>query len=504
MKNKKKIIIIICVAAVIAVILLAVGRNARLLAQEAEAAVQTRALSTMTLADTVSVTGTVESANSVRVYSPTAALAVKTVNVEVGDKVKAGDLLCELNTDTLEKDFEQSRAALNVAESTSGETIESSETKYENAVYNLNNGLNMQINAANATVNSTAVAYAEADKKYNQALAGPEKKAMDDKKAELDQAQAAYDAAYAVDPAGADTANKKIVLDAAKAAYNTAAAAYNALIGPLESAYKSARTAYYNAVEAQKAAVNAANQEIEAYKKAAESSKTAANNDSQEIALEKLQMQLDQSKITSPIDGTVTAVNAVEGGPSSGVLFVIENTDGLRIAATIKEYDVNRVKPGMTGNIQSDGTGDEVYEGKLRSIAPAAVVQTSAAGAAGAGTGSDVEFDAVVDVTSRNTGLKIGMNARVDIVLDQKDNVLAVPYDAVVENAAGEKVVYAAVQGEKGRMTYQEIPVITGMETDFYIEVSGKDLKEGMLIVTNPDAIPFLHNALPTASASAS
>lgn len=491
MKNKKRLIIIICAAAVIAVILILMGRNASLMAKEADAAVQTRVLSTMTLADTVNVTGTVESTNSVKVYSSVATLAVKTVDVEVGDKVKAGDLLCELNTDSLQKDIAQSQASIDSSESTSGQTIETNEMKYENAVNNLNSGMNASINSANAGVNSAQTALNQALENYNAAhssfLAA---------EAALNTEKAKYEAAYAIDP-NAD----KTALNAAQAAYDQAYLKEVTCSSTLYGAQK----AYDSAVLAQQAAVNAANQEIEAYKKAVDSSETSANTDSQEIALEKLLMQLEQSKITSPIDGTVTAVNAVEGGSSSGVLFVVEDTDGLQIATTIKEYDVNNVKTGMMTNIQSDGTGDEVYEGKLRSIAPASVAQTSAiSGTTQTSSSSDVEFDAVVDVTSQNTGLKIGMNARVDIILDQKDNVLAVPYDAVIENAAGEKVVYSAVQGEKGSMTYQEIPVITGMETDFYIEVSSKDLKEGMLIVTNPDAIPSLNNPMLSASASAS
>ncbi len=501
MKNKKKLIIIICIVAVVAVAVLLMGRNARLKAQEAQAAVQTRALSTMTLADTVSVTGRVESTNSVNVYSPVATLAVKTVNVEVGDMVKAGDLLCELNTDNLQKDIDQSQAAIEASESSTSQTVKSNEMKYNNAVGNLNNGLNAQVNSAKASFESAQANQARTNEQYYAAL-----DAKNQAKAVLDQKQADYNTALAADPSGQApaTIEAQNAMTAAQIAYDQAAQTES----QLASATYDAQKAVENARLALEAAQTAANQEIEAYKQAVNSSETAANTDSQEIALEKLQMQLDQSKITSPIDGTVTAVNAVEGGPSSGVLFVVESTDGLQISTTVKEYDVNRVKTGMTANIQSDGTGEDVYEGKLRSIAPAAVVQTSAISGTGtvqAGSSSDVEFDAVVDVTSQDTGLKIGMNARVDIVLDQKDNVLAVPYDAVVENTAGEKVVYAQVQGEQGSVTYQEIPVITGMETDFYIEVSGKDLKEGMLIVTNPDAIPFLNNrALPSASASAS
>jgi hypothetical protein len=42
------------------------------------------------------------------------------------------------------------------------------------------------------------------------------------------------------------------------------------------------------------------------------------------------------------------------------------------------------------------------------------------------------------------------------------------------------------------------------METDFYIEVSGADLTEGMLVVTTPDALSFQEEAAATASTSES
>jgi len=480
MKKKTKIIIAICVVAVIAAGVLLAARNAQVGAAQADAAVQTRSLAKMTLADTVNVTGTVESKDSRNVYSTLATLQVKTVFVSVGDKVAAGDKLCELDIDSLEKDLEQSEAALDASNTTAQEQIDASQQKYDNAVYNLNNGLNAQINSANAAVESARANKSRADQAYYTA-----RDARIAAQAALSQAQTNYDN----DPSEANLE----ALAAAQAAYDQAVQAEKTAA----SATYDTQKAYENALAQQEAAVNAAGQEIKAYRQALESSKAAANSASQEIGLEKLQMQLDDALIVSPISGTVTAVNAIEGASSAGVLFVVEDTGNLQIATTIKEYDVNRVSLGMAATIQSDGTGDDIYDGKLSSIAPAAV-QASSADMSITGTttsSSDVKFDAVVDVTSKDTKLKIGMNTRVDIILDQKEDVFAVPYDAVIQNAAGETVVFAMSQDEKGRASFQEIPVITGMETDFYIEISGKELKDGLQIVSNPDSIPSLKPA---------
>ncbi len=477
MKKKTKWIIAICVIAVVALgLVLAVG-NAQKMAENISAAVQTRSLDKMTLADTVNVTGTVESKESEKVYSLLATLPVKTVYVSVGDEVTAGDTLCVLDTDSLQKDVEQSEAALDASESAAQQQINASQEQYDNAVNNLNNGLNAQINTANAAVESARATKSRADQAYYTA-----RDARDAAKIALDAAQAAYDA----DP----TPENKAALDTAQAAYDQAVQAEQTA----SSATYDAQKAYENALTQQEVAVNAANQEIEAYRQALESSRVAADSESQEIAIEKLQMQLGDGVITAPVSGTITAVNAVEGATSSGVLFIIDNTDDLQIATTIKEYDVNQVSVGLDATIQSDGTGDDVYDGRLSKIAPAAVAETSDSSLTGTVTSSsDVKFDAVVDVTSEDTGLLIGMNARVDIILDQKEDVFAVPYDAVAQNAAGETVVYALTTDENGRSTYQEIPVFTGMETDFYIEISGKDLTEGIQIVSNPDSVAVLN-----------
>jgi multidrug efflux pump subunit AcrA (membrane-fusion protein) len=376
--------------------------------------------------------------------------------------VEAGDILCELNTDSLENIIAQSNAQINNSDSTSAQTAASNQMKYDNAVYNLNNGLNAQVNSASDAVRNAKTARDRA----NTALAAAQ--------AAFDQAQSDYNANP--DPANLDA------LTAAQSAFGEASTAMATAV----AAAADAQTAYQNAGSQYTTTLNAANQEIETYRKALESSQAAANTgtDAQKISLKELKAQLAQSKITAPISGTVMEVHAIAGGASSGVLFVIKNTSDLQVVSTIKQYDVNRVRPGMDVIIRSDSTGDDVYEGKLIRIAPMPLSAVSAAG------GSDVVYEVEIAVTSAQTALRIGMSARMDIILDQVDHVIAVPYDAVAESPAGEKVVYAALESNGGKtLRYQAIPVITGMETDFYIEVSGKDLKEGMSIVSNPDKL---------------
>lgn len=123
--------------------------------------------------------------------------------------------------------------------------------------------------------------------------------------------------------------------------------------------------------------------------------------------LDAVRAALDRSVIRSPISGTVTAVTAREGASGMGLLFVVEDTDNLRIMTSFREYDLGRIETGMKVAISSDATGSAEYLGIINRINPAAI---SAAPV--------VEFEAEVLVISADTGLRIGMNTRLNIILD--------------------------------------------------------------------------------------
>ncbi|RJR21952.1 MAG: HlyD family efflux transporter periplasmic adaptor subunit [Desulfobacteraceae bacterium] len=212
--------------------------------------------------------------------------------------------------------------------------------------------------------------------------------------------------------------------------------------------------------------------------------KAEQENDSQRISLQKLEKNLADSWIKAPIDGTVTAVYAKVGSPGSGLLFVIEDTENLIITTYVKEYDVGQVHQGQMVTIRSDATGDAVLNGEVVKIAP-----TSTKNAAGAPiTSSTVDFETKIAVLDHDTGLKIGMNTRLNIILEKKADVYAVPYDAVTVNADGQSIVYV-IADEHGKHIVKELVVETGMETDFYTEVSGEGLSDGVMVVNNATSV---------------
>ena len=319
-----------------------------------------------------------------------------------------------------------------------------------------------QASAAERTLEEAEAAYDTAKTQYRSALNSADD-ALEDYADAIDTAYEAYlDAQVALESAQQDA--QETLADYADR-LNTAYAAYESAQAGLESTE------------------NAAQNQLQSYQDSLNSAYANASTSTGEVSLRQLRADLEGTEITAPAAGTVTAVYAEVGSSGAGLLFVIEDVDNLVVATSVKDYDVASVSTGMAVAIQSDSTGDEVYDGEVTSIAP-----TAAKNAAGeTDTSGDISFATDVAVTSQDTGLRIGMSVELDFVLDEALNALSVPYDAVYENDQGQTCLLVLEEGEDGELLLTELPVTTGLETDLDIAVEGEGLTEGVQVVTDPD-----------------
>ena len=243
-----------------------------------------------------------------------------------------------------------------------------------------------------------------------------------------------------------------------------------------------------------KGAQTAASQSLDSARDAVASEKIAANTEALQAEIKTLNDNLKKCTIAAPAAGTVTAVYAEENATATGLMFTIENTEGLQVKVKVKEYDLPSVKEGMKAVITADATGDVEYEGIVQKIAPAATGSGSAAaGAAGAAAAatnnSNVEFEADVLIQTPNTPLRIGMSAKAKIITQEKAGALAVPYDALTTNEKGETIVYTPKKQPDNTYQAVAIPVKTGLETDLSIEVSGEGLSAGTPVIADAKAM---------------
>lgn len=258
-------------------------------------------------------------------------------------------------------------------------------------------------------------------------------------------------------------------------AYNAAEQTLSQAQTALDTAQKTLDTANQQLTSAQSSYDNEKNystlkqkqQTLEDAKTKLEQAKRTPDN------LTTLRETLADCTLTATMSGTVTALNATVGSVCSGTVATIQDTDALVVAVTIPADDVPNLKTGLSCVVTSDATGSTEIPGTLTQIDPVANDQ---------GT-----FGAKVKISGGDSNLLIGVQAKVEIIIQQTDNVFTVPIDAVGTAEDGSSYVLRQNGGSGVDMTFEEVPVTTGESNDYSIVISGDDLAEGDVIRSSAD-----------------
>lgn len=210
---------------------------------------------------------------------------------------------------------------------------------------------------------------------------------------------------------------------------------------------------------------------------------TSGLSDKQQI--KRYEEQIEECTVTAPIGGVITEMNVEAGDVYAGnVIAVIEDTSDYEIASEIDEYDIGKVKVGQKVVIKTNGTGDLEMEGRVKEIAPRATM---------GGTG--VTYTVVVSMDSYCDELKMDMTAKLSIILESRNNVITVPYNSVQTDEEGGfyiEIVKGTGSGKKAEGVGQDgtaerqterIAVTKGMESDYYVEITGNGIEEGMEVI---------------------
>ncbi len=207
---------------------------------------------------------------------------------------------------------------------------------------------------------------------------------------------------------------------------------------------------------------------------------------------------LSKTTINSPIAGTVTEVRKEIGEIALGAEFqedlvlVVADLERMEARFEVDENDIVNVSLGDSVGVEVDAFPDTTFAGSVREIATSAVTR-------GFGTQeSATVFEVRADLRTVETGLRPGMSATVDVFTERREDVLAVPIQAVTARSAetlarwededppeeGEKelVEIAFVVAEE-QASFRR--VITGISGDTHLEVlSG--LEDGDEVITGP------------------
>ncbi|MCX7703119.1 MAG: efflux RND transporter periplasmic adaptor subunit [Planctomycetota bacterium] len=198
--------------------------------------------------------------------------------------------------------------------------------------------------------------------------------------------------------------------------------------------------------------------------------------ESNKISLSVAEQRLKDTKVYAPIDGTVSERNVQKGQIiSSGIsnvgggttVMVLSDLSRIFVLAAVDESDIGKVRIGQPVKITVDAFPMKRFRGEVVRIATKGVTVSNV-----------VTFEVKIEVMDKEKSLlKPEMTANVEILIDEKKNVLLVPIDAVVRKD-GKRMV-TVMKEDKSK---EERAVLVGISDGIKIEVS-EGLKEGETVV---------------------
>jgi HlyD family secretion protein len=188
-------------------------------------------------------------------------------------------------------------------------------------------------------------------------------------------------------------------------------------------ARSNAQSASAKVAQAQ-AAVKQAEAQIRSRQAALESSQSDIVGS--KAQLERAQINLDLTKIYSPVDGVVISRSVdigqtVAASLSAPVLFLIANDLArMQVKANIDEADIGKITDEVQVTFTVDAYRNDVFTGKISEVRlePQTVQNV-------------VTYGVIVGVENPQLKLKPGMTANLTMVVDEHDNVLMVPNAAL-------------------------------------------------------------------------
>jgi HlyD family secretion protein len=189
-----------------------------------------------------------------------------------------------------------------------------------------------------------------------------------------------------------------------------------------------------------------------------------AQNDAR---LQELRFNLNNTIITSPVDGFIGRRNVDPGAMVSTNTAVASVVDisRLKLVVNVVEKDLRMVTAGDVGVVEVDAYPGETFNGRIARVAPVLDPATRTA---------PIE----IEIPNPGYRLKPGMYARITLTVEERKNVLVAPKNAVIdfENKRG---VWMPTDETRAKF----VPVELGIEGTETIEIlSG--LREGDQFVT--------------------
>jgi len=224
--------------------------------------------------------------------------------------------------------------------------------------------------------------------------------------------------------------------------------------------------------------VSAAESQVKAAESQVEAAELAVDVAKQAVA--EAQSQLETETITAPFNGIVTSVNVEEADiiPSSSMSQVkivnLIDPHSLELEVKVDEIDIPGVALEQRAIISLDALPELELEGKVTYISPLPTVEAGV---------TEYSVKIGFDVPE-GSGIRVGMSATADIIIDERSNVLLVPNRAIKQDSQGNPVVWVMV-GEQTEPRSVIVGISDGLQTEI---IQGLD--EGEIVAIEIQAEP--------------
>jgi HlyD family secretion protein len=419
-----------------------------------KATTQTMAISRGNITQSIEIVGAIRAVPSATLTWSTAGI-VMPFTVSVGDTVKAGDVILELEPSSVSSDILEAQTDLITAKSDL-DLLKSADTAYQTAAQTLAD--------AEATYKDAKVDFNSINE-YSTPIEEVEAaiETYFDAREALWKAQSDYEATLSL----AEDDPTRVAAKTAQAEAQTVKDdAFHKVNNSLGIYFGNTQEDIYLTYKSAKAALDEARVTF-----------NAARDNSDEIAAAEADVQaltntINGSRIIAPFDGTITDIFASQGDhvASADSAIQLDNLSAMVVDVTVSEVEINSVKVGDQAIITFDAIANKVYNGTVTQV-----------GDAGTEDSGVVRFNVTVTLTDPDELVKPGFTAVTTIVTDQATDVLMVP-TAAIRTINNEKMVLVMRNG-----IATPVPVTLGAASDTFTALLGGDLVEGELVVVTID-----------------
>lgn len=406
---------------------------------------------------------------------------VRNVYVEKGDFVTEGQIIADLEIlDNLERQYEADKLALRRAE------IYAENAQYSLELFKLN------LDSPESQEASTRLELAEAEKAVvdaeralNLTQATASQADIDAAYAQMVLAEKALDKAKEAFEPYENKPEDNILraqyqsrLSAAQQRYDATVRSYNGMISTSSSydqAVAAAQLANAKAklVDAQRRldlVLSGAGLQQELALKENDVELAQISLQEAKIGIQDLEQTITDAQLIAPFDGTILSLGVSDGKgvEAYNIYAVVADLTILEISADLSGSDLNDLEEGMAVSAVLANRPGDIYNGIIRRL-PYIGVSTT-------GEDEDRTTRIILDVNPQEAGLEVGDLMRVTVILEQKENVLWLPPQAIRTFEGREFVV---VQEDE----YQaRVDVKIGIEAEDRVEIL-EGLEEGQIVI---------------------